>query len=277
MLTHNESMSQYCSLRAGGLAQTFFTPESIDDLSAFLQNNQKPILILGLGSNLLVRDRGFDGVVIKLNNLNTINIKDNDIHADAGATLAKVSRFCETQKLFGAEFLNAIPGSIGGALSMNAGAFGSEIWDFVKSVTTINSFGSVFHRNKKDFKIGYRQVIAKNTDEYFIGATLKFNQTTKQHNIKKLLEKRNLLQPIGLPSCGSVFKNPTGHHAAELIEKSNLKNHCIGGACVSDKHANFIINKNNASATDIENLILHIQQTVKSKFDINLEIEVRIV
>ncbi|MEO1938988.1 MAG: UDP-N-acetylmuramate dehydrogenase [Candidatus Thioglobus sp.] len=270
-------MSGYCSFRTGGLAQDFFTPNSIEDLSEFLKNNQKSILMLGLGSNLLVRDRGFDGVVIKLSNFKTLNLKNSIVEAGAGVTLAKIARFCEGEKLSGGEFLSAIPGSVGGALAMNAGAFGSEIWDFVHSVNTINSSGTLFHRMKKDYKIGYRQVIAKNDGEYFIGANLKFEQATKQNNIKELLEKRNQLQPIGLPSCGSVFKNPTNQHAAKLIEKSNLKGFCIGGACVSNKHANFIINQDDASATDIENLIFHIQQTVKSKFGIDLETEVKIV
>ncbi|MBT7002869.1 MAG: FAD-binding protein, partial [Candidatus Thioglobus sp.] len=129
MLTHNEPMSEHCSFRAGGLAQDFFIPESVNDLSKFLKNNQKSILILGLGSNLLVRDRGFDGVVIKLNNFKTLSMKNSIIEIGAGVTLAKIARFCETQKLNGGEFLSAIPGSLGGALAMNAGAFGSEIWD----------------------------------------------------------------------------------------------------------------------------------------------------
>ncbi|MBT4122303.1 MAG: FAD-binding protein, partial [Candidatus Ruthia sp.] len=136
MLIHNESMSKHCSLRAGGQAKDFFTPNTLDELSEFLKNNHKPVLMLGLGSNLLVRDQGFDGVVIKLKHLDALNVSDNSIYAEAGATLAKISRFCESQGLHGAEFLSAIPGGVGGALAMNAGAFGSEIWQFVDSVTT---------------------------------------------------------------------------------------------------------------------------------------------
>jgi UDP-N-acetylmuramate dehydrogenase len=258
MLVHNESMSKHCSLRAGGQAKDFFTPDTLDELSDFLKNNQKPVLMLGLGSNLLVRDQGFDGVVIKLKHLDVLNISGNSIYVEAGTTLAKLSRFCESQGLHGAEFLSAIPGSVGGALAMNAGAFGNEIWQFVDSVTTISTAGIISKRNTTDFKITYRQVIANNKNEYFIAASFTFNQ-------------------IGQASCGSVFKNPINHHAARLIEDCNLKGFCIGGACVSDKHANFIVNQDNATATDIENLIKHIQQTVKSKFDINLETEVRIV
>jgi len=277
MLLHNEPMGKHCSLRTGGMAQDFFTPETLNDLSEFLKNNQKPILMLGLGSNLLVSDQGFDGVVVKLKYFNQLKINDHIIVAGAGTTLAKLSRFCESQGLNGAEFLSAIPGNVGGALAMNAGSFGSEIWQFVSSVTTINTEGVVFERSPADFNVSYRQVLADNNNEYFIAANFEFNQTEKQKNIKMLLEQRNLSQPTGEANCGSVFKNPKNYHAAKLIEDSNLKGFCIGGACISDKHANFIINQDKASATDIEKLILHIQQTVKSKFDIDLETEVVII
>lgn len=270
-------MGKYCSFRTGGIAQDFFTPENLDDLSKFLKNNEKPILMLGLGSNLLVRDQGFDGVVIKLKHLNQLEINNHTIVAGAGTTLAKLSRFCESKGLNGAEFLSAIPGNVGGALAMNAGAFGSEIWQFVSSVTTINTQGVVFKRSPEDFDISYRQVLSNNNNEYFIAANFQFEKIEKQDNIKTLLKQRNTSQPIGEANCGSVFKNPKNHYAAQLIEDSNLKGFCIGDACVSNKHANFIINQNEASANDIENLIIHIQQTVKSKFDIDLETEVVII
>ncbi len=277
MLNHNEPMSKHCSLRAGGEAQDFFIPNTLNDLSHFLKNNQKPILMLGLGSNLLVRDKGFAGVVIKLTQLNQLTIVNNIIQAGAGVTLAKLSRFCQSQELNGAEFLSAIPGNIGGALAMNAGAFGSEFWSMVDSVTTINTVGEVFKRDATEFDIAYRQVTPHHQNEYFIGANLRLAPTDKQQNIKALLKKRNDLQPIGLPSCGSVFKNPPNHHAAKLIQESNLKGFCIGNACVSDKHANFIINQGKATTSDIEHLIKHIQQTVKSNFNIDLETEVIII
>ena len=270
-------MGKHCSFRTGGIAQDFFTPESLEDLSNFLKKNQKPVLMLGLGSNLLVRDQGFDGVVIKLKHFNQLEINHHTVVAGAGTTLAKLSRFCESQGLNGAEFLSAIPGNVGGALAMNAGAFGSEIWQFVSAVTTINTQGVVFERSPEDFDISYRQALSNNNNEYFIAAHFRFEKFKKQDNIKTLLEQRNTSQPIGEANCGSVFKNPKNHHAAQLIEDSNLKGFCIGGACVSNKHANFIINQNEASASDIENLIIHIQQTVKSKFDISLETEVVII
>jgi len=277
MITHNESMSKHCSFRVGGFAQIFFEPSSIQELSDYLKSNNLPVLILGLGSNILIRQKGFEGVVIKLGNLKELSTQGNFVSAQAGLTLAKLSRFCESNNLYGAEFLSAIPGTVGGALAMNAGAFGSEFWNHVVNVTTINSHGHIEQRDKLDFDIDYRYVNHHNRDEYFISAKLVFNDNPSQLNIKELLSKRNKLQPIGKASCGSVFKNPKKGYAAELIEKCNLKGFCIGGACVSEKHANFIINNGDASADDIEKLIRHIQKTVLDKHSISLETEVVII
>jgi UDP-N-acetylmuramate dehydrogenase len=272
-----ESMALHCSLRAGGLSQFFFMPNSIQTLVDFLKSNTKPILFIGLGSNLLIRDTGFQGVIIKLTQLKLFTLDGSNMNAAAGLALAKIARIASKNHLYGAEFLSAIPGTLGGALAMNAGAFGHEIWSLVERVRTINSVGEVFYRYPKDFEIGYRQVIPTHANEYFIGAELKFKTEKNQQNIQQLLEIRKTSQPIGLPSCGSVFKNPAPYYAAKLIEQSGLKGFCIGGACVSNKHANFIINQNNASASDIENLILHIQQTVKSNVNIDLELELKII
>jgi UDP-N-acetylmuramate dehydrogenase len=274
---YNQSMRQHCSLRAGGTVENLFIPNSIDELLAFLRGNQRPILMLGLGSNLLVRDGGFLGTAIKLTTFNQLEFKDGVVDVEAGVTLAKLSRFCEAQGLNGAEFLSAIPGTVGGALAMNAGAFGADIWTMVESVTTVDDLGAVFRRNKSEFEIGYRKVTPHHQGEVFIGASLRFSQVEKQDNIKDLLKKRNDAQPIGAPSCGSVFKNPPDYYAAQLIEDSGLKGFCVGGACVSNKHANFIINADNASTDEIENLILHIQKTVQSDAGVALETEVVIV
>lgn len=277
MMKHSEPMTSHCSLRAGGLAQDFFVPKNIQALVDFLKSNTKPILFIGLGSNILIRDQGFQGVIVKLTQLKSLLINQSCITAEAGTTLAKLSRFTLEKKIFGAEFLSAIPGTIGGALAMNAGAFGSEIWQFVKRVHTVNELGELFWRQPCDFDILYRQITPLHPHEYFISVELEFNSVSSNHSIQKLLKKRNDSQPIGLPSCGSVFKNPRDNYAAELIEKSNLKGFCIGGACVSKKHANFIINQNKASAADIENLVIHIQQTVKLNFKIDLETELKII
>ena len=203
-------------------------------------------------------------------------IRDS-IEAESGTTLAKLSRFAKSKNKHGAEFLSAIPGSVGGALAMNAGAFGSEVWQYVVSVQTINLSGQINQRKKRDFVIDYRSVSHKHMDEFFLSARFDFNLQQQNDDVRDLLEKRNSTQPIGLPSCGSVFKNPNGHYAAELIEASGLKGFCVGGACVSEKHANYIINQDNATATDIENLINHIQNTVMSMHNVQLETEIIII
>jgi UDP-N-acetylmuramate dehydrogenase len=277
MLKINEPMSKHCSLRSGGETSEFFQPLDILELSKFLQNNSKPILMVGLGSNLLVRDKGFDGVTIHTKNLKELNISDNFIESGAGTSLAKLSRFALANFKYGAEFLSAIPGSVGGALAMNAGAFGSEIWQYVVSVKTMSHSGEIKDRKPSDFEITYRSTIHKNSNEFFVSAVFNFNLKEQNDDVSELLKKRNSTQPIGLPSCGSVFKNPKNHFAAKLIESSGLKGYCIGGACVSEKHANYIINQDNATAQDIENLIAHIQDVIKQQFDIELETEIIII
>ena len=277
MIKFNEPMSKHCSLRSGGMTSEFFTPKDINELSLFLKCNVKPILLVGLGSNLLVRDRGFNGVTIHTKNLKELNIKNKYIESGAGTSLAKLSRFAQANLKYGAEFLSAIPGSVGGALAMNAGAFGSEVWQYVVSVQTINLSGELQERFPNDYEINYRSVKHRFSDEFFISAQFDFNLNEPNDNVRDLLDKRNSSQPIGLPSCGSVFKNPKDNYAAKLIESSGLKGFCIGGACVSEKHANYIINQNNATALDIENLIIHIQNTIKTLHNVELETEIIII
>ncbi len=277
MIKFNEPMSKHCSLRSGGMTSEFFLPEDINELSLFLKSNVKPVLLVGLGSNLLVRDRGFNGVTIHTKNLKELNITNKYIESGAGTSLAKLSRFAQAKLKYGAEFLSAIPGSVGGALAMNAGAFGSEVWQYVVSVQTISLSGELQERFPNDYEINYRSVKHRFSDEFFIGARFDFNLNKPNDNVRELLDKRNSSQPIGLPSCGSVFKNPKDNYAAKLIESSGLKGFCIGGACVSEKHANYIINQNNATALDIENLIIHIQNTVKTLHNVELETEIIII
>ena len=277
MIKFNEPMSKHCSLRSGGMTSEFFLPEDINELSLFLKSNVKPILLIGLGSNLLIRDRGFNGVTIHTKNLKELNIKNKYIKSGAGISLAKLSRFAQANLKYGAEFLSAIPGSVGGALAMNAGAFGSEVWQYVVSVQTISLSGELQERFPNDYEINYRSVKHRFSDEFFISAQFDFNLNEPNDNVRDLLDKRNSSQPIGLPSCGSVFKNPKDNYAAKLIESSGLKGFCIGGACVSEKHANYIINQNNATALDIENLIIHIQNTIKTLHNVELETEIIII
>ena len=277
MIKFNEPMSKHCSLRSGGMTSEFFLPEDINELSLFLKSNVKPILLVGLGSNLLVRDRGFNGVTIHTKNLKELNITNKYIESGAGTSLAKLSRFAQANLKYGAEFLSAIPGSVGGALAMNAGAFGSEVWQYVVSVQTISLSGELKERFPNDYEINYRSVKHRFSDEFFISAQFDFNLNEPNDNVRDLLDKRNSSQPIGLPSCGSVFKNPKDNYAAKLIESSGLKGFCIGGACVSEKHANYIINQNNATALDIENLIIHIQNTIRTLHNVELETEIIII
>jgi len=277
MIKFNEPMSKHCSLRTGGQTSQFFVPQDEAALSIFLKNNKTQLLFVGLGSNLLVRDRGFDGTTIHTKNFNSLDISKDFIDSGAGTSLAKLSRFSQANLKYGAEFLSAIPGSVGGALAMNAGAFGSEIWQYVVSVKTINLTGDIQERFPSDYKINYRSVIHQFSGEFFISARFNFDLKQPQDNVRDLLHKRNSTQPIGLASCGSVFKNPKDTYAAKLIESSGLKGFCIGGACVSEKHANYIINQNNASAMDIENLIAHIQNTIKDKHNVELETEIIII
>jgi len=277
MIKFNEPMSKHCSLRSGGMTSEFFLPKDINELSLFLKSNVKPILLVGLGSNLLVRDRGFNGVTIHTKNLKELNITNKYIESGAGTSLAKLSRFAQANLKYGAEFLSAIPGSVGGALAMNAGAFGSEVWQYVVSVQTMSLSGELQERFPNDYEINYRSVKHIFSDEFFISARFDFNLNKPNDNVRELLDKRNSSQPIGLPSCGSVFKNPKDNYAAKLIESSGLKGFCIGGACVSEKHANYIINQNNATALDIENLIIHIQNTIKTLHNVELETEIIII
>ncbi len=281
-MLHNEPMSRHCSWRAGGHADIYFEPADKQDLMGFLAqlDEHTAITWIGLGSNLLVRDGGIRGVVIgALNRLNQLYLQDDGtVYAESGVSCAKLARFCQQHQLSGADFLAGIPGTVGGALAMNAGAFGFETWQFVKSVEMINRHGQLALRDAADFEVSYRSVSLAD-DEWFSAGIFAFdkNHQLAESNIKSLLAKRNASQPIGQPSCGSVFKNPPGDHAARLIEQAGLKGLCIGGACVSEKHANFIINQKQASAQDIESLIETIQKKVKQQFSIELNTEVRII
>jgi UDP-N-acetylmuramate dehydrogenase len=281
-LLHDEPMAAHTSWRTGGRAGRYFIPADIDDLSSFLSQLEEEefILWLGLGSNLLVRDGGIKGTVIAVTGvLSEMTLHASGLKVGAGLTCAKVARFSAANGFSGAEFLAGIPGTVGGALAMNAGAFGGETWGIVNSVETINRQGKRRIRQASEFEIGYRSVNIAD-DEWFVAAELELCSDPDQAaraNIRQLLAQRAATQPLGEASCGSVFRNPQGDYAARLIESCGLKGKHIGGACVSEKHANFIINTGAASAADIEKLILHIQETVQDKCHLKLQTEVRIV
>lgn len=279
----NESMQKHTSWRAGGSASQFYVPADVEDLAKFIAGlpTDENILFIGLGSNLLVRDGGYKGTVISLKgSLSNIEmLTANRVRVGAGTSCAKLARFCHRNNLIGGEFFAGIPGLTGGALAMNAGAFGGETWPLVESVITLDRQGVTHTRSSKDYEISYRTVKG-HEDEWFISADLKLqsgNGEEAAKRVKALLDKRNKTQPTGLPSCGSVFKNPEADFAARLIEESGLKAYSIGGATVSEKHANFIINSASATAEDIEKLICHVQKTVKQKYGVELKTEVKIV
>ncbi len=276
-------LSGYTSWRVGGPARRMYRPADSSDLVAFLKSlpDNEPLLWLGLGSNLLVRDGGFDGTVILTRGaLDQIeHLDDTGVRAEAGVSSAKLARVTANSGLCGVEFLAGIPGTLGGALAMNAGAFGSEIWNWVEQVETVDRHGQVRKRVPSDFAIGYRQVKVPD-GEWFLAATLRLNPgdgEAAMNAIQELMDKRATTQPIGLPSCGSVFKNPEGDHAARLIEQAGLKGSCVGKASVSDKHANFIINTGGATAADIEELMKMVQEKVEQAYGVRLESEVHIV
>ena len=281
-LRFNEPMSRHTSLRVGGPAEQFFRPVDLDDLSLFLGDLEPntPIFWIGLGSNLLVRDAGLPGVVIAASYLSRDleRIGDHLVRVGASVTCTQLSRQCIRWAFGPSEFFAGIPGTVGGALAMNAGAHGSETWERVSHVRTIDRHGEIRDRLPTDYEIGYRSVVGP-PDEWFIEATLQFDPAAdaSMEAQKAMLERRKSTQPLGLPSCGSVFRNPPGGHAAQLIESAGLKGHRIGGAEISTKHANFIINVDNATASDIEHLISFVHDTVKETHGIDLIHEVRIV
>ena len=279
----DEPMAKHTSWKIGGTADKFYTPSDIDDLGMFLAELpvDEKIIFIGLGSNLLVRDKGIRGTVISLKgSLSDIKaLEDNCLRVGAGVSCAKLARYCHRNNLIGGEFFAGIPGLLGGALAMNAGAFGGETWPIVKSVVTINKKGEIHNRTAHDYVINYRSVKGCE-NEWFISADLQFENgdgNAAALKVKKLLAKRAASQPTGLPSCGSVFKNPENDYAARLIETCGLKGYSIGGAEVSKKHANFIINSDNAKARDVEDLILFVQEKVKKDHAVMLQAEVKIV
>lgn len=283
----NEMMAKHTSWHVGGPADLFFKPLDVADLAMFLQSlaPSTPVLWIGLGSNLLVRDGGVRGAVIEthgvfaeLQRIDCNEEGDNEVWAGAGVACAKLAKQCIKWGLGPAEFFAGIPGTLGGALAMNAGAFGGETWRHVVSVATLDRAGVRRERPASDFTVGYRHV-AGPANEWFLGARLRFEQRpgVSSDDIRLLLARRKATQPIGEWSCGSVFTNPPGDHAARLIDSAGLKGFRIGGARVSEMHANFIVNDGTASAADIEQLIAHVQQTVEQMHGVKLKPEVRVV
>ncbi len=281
---HDEPMARHVSWRAGGRVTRAYVPADVDDLCAFIAAApaSEPLVMVGLGSNLLVRDGGLRATVIFTHGvLKQIRVEGRAIYAEAGVPSPKLARFAANHSRGGAEFMAGIPGTVGGALAMNAGCYGGETWNIVESVTTVDRSGQIRQRTRANYEIGYRHVkLLEDGEEWFVAARFKLpkgDSAKSRSIIRQLLEQRIAAQPLAQPNAGSVFRNPPGDHAARLIEASGIKGHAIGGAMISGKHANFIVNRGKATAADIEALIDLAANSVREKFGIELEREVRII
>lgn len=292
-LLPNLNLSKYNTWHVGGEVDYAYRPKDLADLQDFLKqlyiiDSEITITWLGLGSNVLIRDGGLSGVLILTNsgssgltNLDFI-VASNQVCVGAGTSCAKLAKFLADAKFPLGAFWAGIPGTMGGALAMNAGCYGHETWEFVKKVQVITRQGDLLDLYPNDFEINYRHIDAKNNNGefWFVNAWLELSENSElcgRQEIKKLLNKRSSSQPIGLFSGGSVFKNPPGDYSARLIEQAGLKGYKIGGASISDKHANFIINDKTATAADIEELIFYVQTEVFNKFRVKLEPEVKLM
>ncbi len=286
-LTRDASLARYTSWRCGGRADRLYVPAGRDDLATFVRQLRadEPLTVIGLGSNLLVRDGGIRGTVVVLHAaLKALALADGLIQVEAGVASPKVARFAANHGFAGAEFLAGIPGTIGGALAMNAGCYGGETWRFVARVEVLGRDGAFEERAPAAYAIGYRSVRRADgtpPDGIFTTAWFAFPKgdiRTARERLSELLKRRIAAQPLDVPNAGSVFRNPQGDHAARLIERCGLKGHAIGGAQVSVKHANFIVNPGGrGKAADIEALIAHVRAVVRAKTGIDLEPEVRVV
>ncbi|MFZ5555888.1 MAG: UDP-N-acetylmuramate dehydrogenase [Pseudomonadota bacterium] len=288
-LRPGEPMRRHVSWKAGGPAERAYVPADLADLQALLRAlpADEPVLMVGLGSNLLVRDGGVRGTVILMHRvLNDLRLEARDanhgtVYAEAGVASPKVARFAAMHDLLGAEFLAGVPGTVGGALAMNAGCYGSETWDVVEAVNCVTRAGEVVRRLPSEFEVGYRHVrLRAVADEWFVGGWFRFRTgdgEQARRTIKRLLSRRISTQPLNQPNAGSVFRNPPGDHAARLIESCGLKGYRVGGAMVSPKHANFIVNAGGASAADIEAVIDHVEQAVERETGVRLQREVLVV
>jgi UDP-N-acetylmuramate dehydrogenase len=286
VLKVNEPMAGHVSWRAGGPVARAYFPVDLEDLAAFMARLRldEPLLLVGLGSNLLIRDGGFDGTAIFTHGaLNVLRREDDgSFYAEVGVASPKLARFAGNNACADAEFLAGIPGTVGGALAMNAGCHGGETWRYVERVLMLKRSGERVTRTPDEFAVGYRHVGLKEvSDEIFAAAWFRFpagDAEVARGRLRELLERRIATQPLQLPNAGSVFRNPPGDHAARLIEAAGLKGTQIEGAQVSEKHANFIVNPEGAaSASAIEMLIGRIQAEVAEKFGVHLVREVRIL
>ncbi len=278
----NEPMMRHTTFKVGGMAKFLVTPRRIDDIIGIVnwcKSNNIYYCILGNGSNVLVKDSGIDGVVIKIaSNFSSIDVSDTRIRADAGALLVTIAKKALEASLGGFEFASGIPGTLGGAIVMNAGAYGREMKDVVLETKVLTMDGEIVTLTNEQHEFKYRDSLIQENNYIVLESTLELYNDDKQ-KIKdymiELQKKRMDSQPLKYPNAGSTFKRPEGYFAAKLIQDAGLKGYEIGGAMVSTKHAGFIINKGNATADDILNLISYVKNTVYDKFGVILEPEVK--
>jgi UDP-N-acetylenolpyruvoylglucosamine reductase len=286
-LARDVPLARYTSWRCGGPGERVYVPADRDDLATFIRQLPagEPLTAIGLGSNLLVRDGGIRGTVVVLHAaLNALELRDGLIYAEAGVASPKVARFAATHGYADAEFLAGIPGTVGGALAMNAGCYGGETWRYVARVEVLTRAGMLETRLPAAYVTGYRSVRRADggaPDGIFTAAWFAFprgDSRAARERITELLRRRIATQPLDLPNAGSVFRNPAGDHAARLIESCGLKGYAVGDARVSEKHANFIVNpKGRAKAADIESIIAHVRAVVRAQTGVDLETEVQVL
>lgn len=279
----DEPLNKYTMTKLGGPADVFVmaeTEEQAGQVVKYARKNNVPIFLLGNGSNMVIRDGGIRGIVLNLSKLDQIHIDGTTVYAQSGALIIDVSKAAAAESLTGLEFSCGIPGSVGGAMAMNAGAYGGEINDVIESCKVLTQEGDVIVLSKEELELGYRKSIIQSQGFYALSSIFQLQKGNKQEidaKIEDFTFKRTSKQPLEFPSAGSVFKRPPGMFAGKLIQDSELQGKGVGGAEVSTKHAGFIINKDNATATDYIETIRMVQKVVKEKFDVELETEVRIV
>ena len=280
----DEPMSSHCTFRAGGTAKYYVIPDEykkVRDVLRLCVEENIPYYVIGNGSNLLVQDDGFDGVIIEIDSaLAKIEINGNEIVAKAGAKLSKIAVKALNESLTGFEFAHGIPGNLGGAVTMNAGAYGGEMKDIVVSASIMDEDGNIRKLDNKELEFGYRTSVLRPGKDIVIDVVIALhpgNQTEIRSRMAEIAASRKEKQPLEYPSAGSTFKRPEGYFAGKLIDDAGLRGYRVGGAMVSEKHCGFVINYDNATATDVINLMKDVQTKVKEKFDVQLEPEVRII
>ena len=279
-----EPMSRHTTFRIGGPADLFVAPENTDEIKkliAICKEEEVPYFILGNGSNLLVSDKGYRGVIMQLyRSFGQITLKENEIHAQAGALLSGIAAMAREASLTGFEFAGGIPGTLGGAVVMNAGAYGGEMKDVLKEVTVLTPEGEIVTLQADELQMGYRTSVVKEAGYIVLEAVISLKEGNPEeikNRMQELAAMRSSKQPLSYPSAGSTFKRPEGYFAGKLIMDSGLRGYQVGGAQVSEKHCGFVINAGNATAKDVTTLMADVQRIVMEKFGVKLEPEVKLL